>query len=953
MGGLAGHMYHLYENPSLTFKEIKDIFKKASEGNLVGTEKTDGLNIYISYSVRTGKAKAARNKDNIKDGGVTADVMASKFDGKVAKEIFHESFKALEEAAATIPIEEQIDIFGPDANIYYNAEIQDPRNPNVIHYDLKSLTIHRSGHAEFDKSTGIVIDRNLNSEFNKLETALKNRQASENPNDYRVITNAVRSLKALSDKSALLTALSRLNQLQNISSVSDEDSIGQYLINVLFDQIYSEFSELPENSKKELLKRMMKVKGVTIVTVLKTVPREQRDSVIEKIKTYIDREKQIYKEAIQPLESIVHDFSVSMLEALESAFILDQGKEVARLKSELTKIRQQVQDSGDPKAMSILKTQLAKIKDVENIKTAAEGFVFSYNGESYKFTGNFAPLNQILGIFRYSRGTKPLTEISVSKDSKTAVVTWGRFNPPTVGHELLFNFAKSVADKDGSDYFIIPTRSTDNKDNPLEPEDKMHYLKLMFPQFSSNVINNTSINTIFNAAKLLSDAGYSNLKIVVGEDRVKNFEMLNKYNNQGEFSFESIEVISAGKRDPDADDVTGMSASKMRKAAVDGNLSTFSAGLPDTIDDKIAREIMNKIRTKTPVGRGNSKKFLNPIDEILSEQFSIGTSSMWYTNEKKNVCEDKEYIEENSMGSGAIAGSPANNVFNQSMQSRYGQSLGKRDDETPEELYITAEDKDMTKSSIDREAFIQEIQLRKVVREAIQKKTAEKKAKQAAALNEEMQLRLLIRKLLKEGEEDSPHNSTGINVLSDLLKKIMKTIEIDFKALTTDSQQRQSFRAHVINAVKNSLATVIATDDADVDVKLAEQTEMQPDAPQDPRFIDVGLDKKKKKEPQDTFTIPGQDVTGRNMALKTFDKVEKNITDSYNMLSNQKDKDLFYDYLITNLKLYFDKFESEMQPSAPTVDSATYDAEKQKVDSIGQSQPATAPVDPTAAGQLQ
>ena len=154
MGGLAGHMSHLYGNPNLTFSQIKDVLQKASEGELQGTEKTDGQNLYISYSVKDGKAKSARNKGNIKGGGLDAKALAQKFSEHSNPNLvkaFVDAFTAFEKAVNMFPEEVQLEIFGPDANIFYNAEIQDPRTANVINYDTKNLNIHRVGHAFFDR----------------------------------------------------------------------------------------------------------------------------------------------------------------------------------------------------------------------------------------------------------------------------------------------------------------------------------------------------------------------------------------------------------------------------------------------------------------------------------------------------------------------------------------------------------------------------------------------------------------------------------------------------------------------------------------------------------------------------------------------------------------------------------------------------------------------------------
>ena len=150
-GGVAGHMNHLYDNPELTFRKMKKIFQAASNGELKGTEKTDGQNLQLSYDIQTSSARAARNKGNIKDGGMDAAGLATKFGGRGALETaFTEAFAAFEEAVGRMSIEEREEIFGPNTNIYYNAEVQDPRAANLINYDVPTLTIHRVGHNEYD-----------------------------------------------------------------------------------------------------------------------------------------------------------------------------------------------------------------------------------------------------------------------------------------------------------------------------------------------------------------------------------------------------------------------------------------------------------------------------------------------------------------------------------------------------------------------------------------------------------------------------------------------------------------------------------------------------------------------------------------------------------------------------------------------------------------------------------
>jgi hypothetical protein len=201
--------------------------------------------------------------------------------------------------------------------------------------------------------------------------------------------------------------------------------------------------------------------------------------------------------------------------------------------------------------------------------------------------------------------------------------------------------------------------------------------------------------------------------------------------------------------------------------------------------------------------------------------------------------------------------------------------------------------------------------------------------------------------LLREGStpdvDPTPNKSTGINMLEQLLKKIIPIVEEDYKSLTTDDSQRASFRSHIINAVVNTLApakvnTSAGEDNADeMDVNLAE-IDITVGGEQDDKFIDIRTDAErsaadeedaKEEDPRSAFGdgIEG-DETGRNVAYQSFKKIETNIIDSYELLSNEEDQELFYDYLIANLKLYFDKFEEELASAVQEPTNQAYDMAK-------------------------
>ena len=180
-------------------------------------------------------------------------------------------------------------------------------------------------------------------------------------------------------------------------------------------------------------------------------------------------------------------------------------------------------------------------------------------------------------------------------ESDTVTVAFGRFNPPTVGHEKLMKAADKVAM--GGPLKIYPSRTQDSKKNPLDPDMKISFMKKLFPDYEDNIINDGDMKSIFNVLIAADEEGYDNVNIVVGADRQAEFENLaTKYNGEL-YNFKDIRVVSAGIRDADAEGVEGMSASKMRKAVVDGNFKAFKTGTPKSIKDDDVQSIFNAVQS--------------------------------------------------------------------------------------------------------------------------------------------------------------------------------------------------------------------------------------------------------------------------------------------------------------------------------------------------------------------
>ena len=223
------------------------------------------------------------------------------------------------------------------------------------------------------------------------------------------------------------------------------------------------------------------------------------------------------------------------------------------------------------------------------------------------------------------------------EEEKTVFFTFGRMNPPTTGHEKLMN---ELAKKSGKNsYKVFLSQSQDKKKNPLPYQEKVKMVRKFFPKHARQVMLDKKIKNVFDVATRLFNEGYKNLTMVVGSDRVTEFNtLLNKYNGvkgrHGLYNFNRINTISAGDRDPDADDVTGMSASKMRKVAAEGNFSQFTQGLPRNVSNAEAKRVYNQVRKGMGLKEVNqyyNTLNLAPVSEKREEYvkgnlFNIGDS---------------------------------------------------------------------------------------------------------------------------------------------------------------------------------------------------------------------------------------------------------------------------------------------------------------------------------------
>ena len=994
MGGFYGHMSHLYDNRDLKFSQMMSIFKAAAAGSLKGTEKTDGQNLYVAYNVAQQKAKAVRNKTNARKGGIDAEELAQKFGGRGSVEkAFNEAFESFAKTAEMFPENTQKKIFGDGEEriVFFNAEIQDPRNANVINYDNKLLNIHRVGHVlvnlKTQQTTTIASEdgTDMSAIVKRLEQALSQVQRLSTQDDFSVQVNAIRQLEKLTDNSQLESTLQKLNSVLDSAGISDQQTVQDYL-RARIQPVIDSQGDLPEENKNLLLMRLLDIKEDGKRVKINTIRKDLNPTQIRVVNMLVANSKSILQNAIQPIEDIVHDFSVESLKNLESAFVLDQEKEIQRLRKEVSKAIENIKSSGNEAAMETLNRQMRKLKSVENVSTAAEGFVFDYDGKTYKFTGNFAPINQLLGLFKsYSRGGINEEEILIDEQEDTkkeVVLIAGGFRPPHRGHlEMVKNYISKLSP---AGEIIIFMSDTDNEksqryignDSTIGSAVTVQQSLKIWEIYLKNegILNRvqfklTEAGPMADVVELVKNSNPDDVKyyLAAGEKDQNRYQFM----SQERYNPNNVELDTVAI--PTVKDQNGnnMSATIFRNALA--NLPEQMNVVEDYIPASSQKDIdliTSTLNLKTEKKTLTMESLYSLVEQIMSERKMTKGDKIRDTKLKKKM--DKAGVKKDFI----------NRYGKEEGEKIYFATIRKRamkEDDIEEissmsagNVQIGAQRKDATKNKtlireytreplimefFNRNEFLQELKLRQVIRETIQKVRQNQILQEEKEINQEQQLRSFLKSLIKESKESHYFESTGINKLRKLFKntQMLSTLRDGYKSLTTSKEQRESFRAHIINAVQNLLAPYrgMLGDDSDLDNnpdtdQLEEQDQLSVNISDEEKMIGddgepVNLkpaeeeDEAMSDEDQEKqeFTISGMDQTaderqGRNDALDAFKNIEDQIEKLYLDIENDDDREIFYNWLLTNLKLYFDQFEEEMQPTIGEPTTSEYEAEKDK-----------------------
>jgi hypothetical protein len=407
MSGAAGHLSHLYEDPTLTFEEIKGILTLASQGKLEQvSEKLDGRNIVFSWDSQSNELRVARAAGDISRGGMNAIELAKKFQGREnLEDAFNSAFKILNLAISSLSKKEREVAFGKSSNKWYSAEVIYAASPNVIQYDSNSIVFHAYPIYEVSND-GKISQSNDNSGISTITSNIQKMQKTIENEDWTIHGPAIVKMKALTDGSILKEVLQKISSAMSAAGVSNEDTVQKYIENKT--KTYLENQGFTGNLLSSVLLRILKKPGAPDLRTLK----KMFPAASKKIDDVVKNDEKIIKNTLLELDTAINDFAVKILETLESSFILDNEKEVSRLRAATEAAINALQGSGEKSDIEFLQKQLKRLGSTKNIKSAVEGVVFTYDNKTYKFTGAFAAANQILGFYRY-RKPKKLDESSL------------------------------------------------------------------------------------------------------------------------------------------------------------------------------------------------------------------------------------------------------------------------------------------------------------------------------------------------------------------------------------------------------------------------------------------------------------------------------------------------------------------------------------------------------------
>ena len=407
-GGLAGHMSHPFDknrSQSLTFADFKEMIQRGLQGRLdienAVTEKTDGQNIFVTY--KDGAVKFARNKTE-RVNPLSVEGLQAKFAGRgPISDAFGEAGNDLEAAFSKVGTNKLNSIF-QNGKVFANMEIIYPETKNVIAYEIAVLQFHNL--VEYDENGNVVqTDMTGGAVIQKaIQDANAHMQKTFNlipPQKIKV--GRVENFQDYQD-----ALFNELNQLRDKYQLTDRNYLADYHKAWWRDVIKNKATEFNYDISDEVIDQLVNRwsfnnKSNSIVKIKKLIDNPE---FLDWVSIFDKKDfKQYQKDNLQPFESIFLKLGAEIMKNASNFLAANPNKAVQSIRQEIAQIIRTLRSTNDIAKMDLLKTQLERIKNLGGFEkiVPVEGIVFTYGGNTYKLTGAFAPINQILGTLKYSR----------------------------------------------------------------------------------------------------------------------------------------------------------------------------------------------------------------------------------------------------------------------------------------------------------------------------------------------------------------------------------------------------------------------------------------------------------------------------------------------------------------------------------------------------------------------
>ena len=401
-GGVAGHMTHPFEDMGLTFGDLKEMFRLGLSGDISvkgnPTEKLDGQNLFVTY--KDGKLYAARNKGDIKSGGMDYNSIQTKFSGRgEIEKAFTYAFSDLERAISELSEKQQKMIF-KDGKAWMNLEIMYPGSANVINYDGAYIVFHGSS---MYNDAGIKVKDY--PEYARMLAGMI-EQVNANTQDTFSITKPKKLTIGMTEdfSERLSYYVDKITKLQNKMNCTDKDTLGmwhqRWWEKYIKQKVKSIGGTVSDSELEGLVKRWA-FYDKSFVLNSKNIKDE---NVLSWAKNLDKTEVAIQmKKNMQPFESLVLQFGAEVLQNVSDVMALNPEKTSEKIRKDVESAIKTLSRSKNIDDLKVLDTQLKRIKAAGGLDKIApiEGIVFNFNGKTYKLTGAFAPINQLLGYFKF------------------------------------------------------------------------------------------------------------------------------------------------------------------------------------------------------------------------------------------------------------------------------------------------------------------------------------------------------------------------------------------------------------------------------------------------------------------------------------------------------------------------------------------------------------------------